>query len=595
MVGRIVGYLRPRRGRLAAAGACMAAQAVLTLAPVLVVKDFVDRLQRPGSSFGRFSALLGVALGLLLLAALIGVLRTWLVLGVSTGVVAQVRQDLATHLLGQSVSYYTSTRGGERTSRMLSDVSAVERMLGDAVLSLARDGITAVACAVAMFVLEWRLALVTVAVIPVMALALRRAGRPIYRSQRAVQERLAALTSHIQDSLSLSGIMLIKSLGREDEERERFDRLNEDVRRSQVEAGMRARWFGIALGALQLAGPVLLLVVGGWLIVEGSASLGTVVAFVTLLAVRFGIAVVGLGTGLVTVIGALPSWQRIFDVLDSTPDVQEQPGAVAIGKAAGAVQFDGVTFAYPRQSRHALSGVSLDIAPGQLVALVGPSGAGKTTLSSLVPRFYDPQSGVVRIDGHDVRSVTLASLSRTVGLVLQDTYLFHGTLGDNLRYARPDASTEDLLGACHAANLDEVVDGLPDGLDTVVGERGHRLSGGEKQRVAIARVILKDPPILILDEATSHLDSLSEQLVQQSLARLFRDRTSLVIAHRLSTVLAADVIAVLDRGRVVETGAHAELAAAGGLYRRLYETQLRGPGSGEDGGTLPRWRWTPVD
>ena len=575
MARRILRYLRPYRGRLAAAGVCLLAQAAAGLAPAFIVKAFVDHLQGRSGSFDRLWGLVAAAAGLALLGGLVGVLRTWLVLVVSTGVVARLRQEIAEKLLWQSVGYYTGSRGGELTSRLLNDVAAVERTVGEGALALARDAVTGVLCVVAMFLLEWHLALLSLTVVPLVVLALRSAGRPIYRYRREVQERLAALTVHVQESLSLSGIMLVKSFGREPAERERIQALTDAVRRSQVAAGMSARWFGLALGALQLVGPVVLLLAGGWLVLNGDATLGTVVAFVTLLAVRFGASVMGVGTGAVAVIGALPSWERIFDLLDSSVDIRERPGAIALAPARGAVRLESVTFSYPRQTRPALENVSLEIAPGQLVALVGPSGAGKSTLSSLVPRFYDPQAGVVRIDGHDVRDLTLPSLGAAVGLVLQETYLFHGSLGDNLRYARPEATTDDLVAACRDAYLQEVLDGLPDGLDTVVGERGHRLSGGEKQRVAIARVILKDPPILILDEATSHLDSVSEHLVQEALARLFRGRTSLVIAHRLSTVLAADMIVVLDRGRIVERGTHAQLVDAGGLYGSLYAMQFR--------------------
>jgi len=571
-------YLRSHRPRLAAIAVCTVTQSVVGLAPVLVVKAFVDDLQPPHASFDNLGLLVLVAAGLVAAGGLVGVLRTWLVLTLRTSVIADLRQEIAGRLLGQSVAYYTDCRGGELMSRMLNDVSVVESMF-DSVLSVATNAVTVLGCVVAMFLLEWHLASLTLLIVPLLVLSLRRARRPVYRTRNEVQERLAAITSHLQDSLSLSGIMLIKSFVREDDERRRIAALTTSLQRSQVDAGMTASWVGLGLSVIAFVGPAALLLAGAWLLLHGYVTFGTLAAFVTVLGLRFAASVSALGTGIVTVIGAQPAWSRIFEILDGSVEISDLPDAVTLEAARGAVQFDSVTFSYPGRSQPAVHEVSIDVAPGQLVALVGPSGAGKTTLCSLVPRFYDPQQGVVRIDGHDVRTVTLASLGHVSGMVLQDTYLFHGTLRDNLLYARPDATNDDLDIACSDAQLRDVVGALPEGLDTVVGERGHRLSGGEKQRVAIARVMLKDPPILILDEATSHLDSVSEHLVQKALTRLFGGRTSLVIAHRLSTVLAADLIIVLDRGHVVEQGSHGELVGAGGPYSVLYEMQFRhGPG-----------------
>jgi ATP-binding cassette, subfamily B, bacterial len=300
-----------------------------------------------------------------------------------------------------------------------------------------------------------------------------------------------------------------------------------------------------------------------------------VFVFATVLTARFGMAAGSLGEAHVNLVGSLALFRRIFAVLDHPSDVADRAGARELASAQGAIELERVTFAYPGQARPALIDFGARIEPGQLVALVGPSGAGKTTLTTLIPRFYDPQAGRVRLDGHDVRDLTLESLRRHIGIVFQDTFLFHSSIRENLLYARPDASEEQMIGAARAAHMHEFITDLPDGYDTIVGERGHRLSGGEKQRVAIARVILKDPRILILDEATSNLDSVSEQLIQAALVPLFVGRSSVVIAHRLSTILAADLILVLDRGRLVDQGAHAELLERGGLYATLYERQFR--------------------
>jgi len=326
---------------------------------------------------------------------------------------------------------------------------------------------------------------------------------------------------------------------------------------------------------LQTAGPALMILFGGWLVVTGRATVGTVFVFATVLGQRLAGAVTSLAGMHVNITGSLALFGRLFTYIDRVPEVTDSPAARDLGPVTGAIELERVSFTYPGGSRPAVAEVSARIEPGQLVALVGPSGAGKTTITGLVARFHDPQQGRILIDGTDLRTVTRSSLARQLGMVFQDTFLFHASVADNLRYARPGASAADMIAAATAAHLHEVIAALPDGYETIVGERGHRLSGGEKQRVAIARVILRDPRILILDEATSSLDSVSEQHIQAALRPLLRDRTSIVIAHRLSTILAADQILVLDQGRLIGQGAHTELLARGGLYAHLYHRQFR--------------------
>jgi ATP-binding cassette, subfamily B, bacterial len=383
------------------------------------------------------------------------------------------------------------------------------------------------------------------------------------------------MTAYLQEILGISGILLVKAFATQRAERARFRELNDELRRRVVRQEMIARWFGMLLDTLRTGGPALLWLFGGWLILRHQGTVGTVVTFLVVLLPRLYGAVGSLGNLHVNLMGSLALFHRLFQVLDLPVEVADRPGARPLARVRGAVGFEEVTFAYRPDLPPALDRLSFQAEPGQLVALVGPTGAGKTTVTSLLARFYDPQAGRVLLDGHDLRDVTLASLGAQVGIVFQDSFLFHASIADNLRYARPDAGDQELVAAATAAQLHDFIRALPDGYDTVVGERGHRLSGGEKQRVAIARVLLKDPRILILDEATSHLDTVSEQLVQAALRPLLAGRTSLVIAHRLSTVLAADRILVLDRGRLVEQGSHAALLAAGGLYARLYERQFQ--------------------
>jgi len=383
------------------------------------------------------------------------------------------------------------------------------------------------------------------------------------------------MSGYLQEILGISGIMLVKAFGRENAERQRFATMNDQLRSQEVRQNLIGQWFGMLMSTLQTAGPALMILFGGWLVITGRASVGTVFVFATVLGQRLAGAVTTLAGMHVNITGSLALFGRLFTYIDRVPEIADSPGARELGPVTGQIRLDQVTFSYPGASRPAVADLTATIEPGQLAALVGPTGAGKTTITGLVARFYDPQQGRILIDGADLRQVTRASLARQLGVVFQDTFLFHASIADNLRYACPGASDADLAQAATAAHLHEFIRSLPDGYDTVVGERGHRLSGGEKQRLAIARVILRDPQIVILDEATSHLDSLSEHHIQAALADLLRGRTALVIAHRLSTILAADTILVLDHGRLIDQGTHAALLARGGLYAELYHRQFR--------------------
>jgi ATP-binding cassette subfamily B protein len=426
-------------------------------------------------------------------------------------------------------------------------------------------------------VLDWRLTLVALAVLPLFVLPTRRVGRATFGARKQVQAKLGEVNTYLAESLGISGILLIKAFVKGRWERSRFSGLVDHLRRLEIRTAMIGRWFFMLMQVLGTGGPAVLWLVGGYFVVTGGASLGTVVTFATVLLARLYGPVSSLAGVHVNVVGSLALFQRIFEYLDLPVEIKDKPGATELKEVEGAVEFDDVTFAYGTRGRAALRDVSFEIAPGQLTALVGPTGAGKTTITSMLPRFYDPTHGTVRIDGHDIRDVTLESLGRQMGLVFQDTFLFHASIRENLLYARPEATEEEIVAAARAAYIHDFILSLPDGYETLVGERGHRLSGGEKQRIAIARVILKNPRILILDEATSNLDSESEHLIQAALKPLFAGRTSLVIAHRLSTVLAADQILVLDAGQVVERGTHTELLAQNGLYARLYQRQFAVP------------------
>jgi ATP-binding cassette subfamily B protein len=396
----------------------------------------------------------------------------------------------------------------------------------------------------------------------------------MYNVRRQTREKRDEIESITQETLSISGITLIKSFAREAFEHTRFYRVGTDLMQLEIKLAMVGRWFIASIGAMVTIGPAIVWFGGGWLALTHALDVGVVVAFVQYIQFRLygpGATLAGIQ---VQIVSALAVFERIFGYLDMKPEEYEPAGARALATTRGEIRFDDVRFSYGND-RTALQGVSFTVEPGQVAAFVGPSGAGKTTITQLVPRFYDPQGGRILVDGHDVKSLTLESLRRDIGIVTQETYLFHDTIASNLRYAKPDATDEELRAAGRAANIDDFVTSLPEGYQTVVGERGHKLSGGERQRLAIARVLLKNPRILILDEATSSLDSHSEAAIQAALVPLMRGRTSLVIAHRLSTILSADVIFVVENGRIVESGTHPVLLARNGSYARLYNRQFR--------------------
>ena len=548
LLKRVFSYFVPYWGLALIVLACIGAAAALGLVPAIVTRDLINYLTSQHGQFGFVAFLIGLLVGSSLLGGLIGVVQSYFSNRISQSIMFDLRNQLFDRVLKQSMAFFTATRTGDVMSRLSNDVNGVQSVVSDTIFSLVNNVVILASTVVLMFALDWRLTIAALLVLPAFLLPTRRVGKATFQARKATQGKLAEMTAYMQETLGISGMQLVKAFVKQAAETMRFRKLNDELRRLNIRQSMIGRWFFMLMGVLGTAGPAVLWLFGGYLVVTGQESLGTVVTFATVLLARLYGPVGSLANMQVNVVGSLALFQRIFEYMDLPVEIDEKAEAVRLSAARGAVEFDHVTFRYPSSDRPALKDVSFRIQPGQL--------------------------GAIRLDGLDVRDLTLESLGRQTGMVFQDTFLFHATIRENLLYAKPEASDAEMFAAAKAAYIHDFIESLPEGYETVVGERGHRLSGGEKQRVAIARVILKDPRVLILDEATSNLDSESEHLIQVALRPLFQGRTSLVIAHRLSTILAADLILVMDHGELVEQGRHADLLKQDGLYARLYHRQF---------------------
>ncbi len=570
-VRRILRLFKGYWGQLIAIIGLALFAALIGLIPPLVMKEIIDKAIPQGN----MKLLAGMALLMIFLPVVSGVLGVWqnhLNTKVTQGVIRDLGQSLFHNLQRQSMAFFTDARSGEIVQRITGDVQAVQSVVTSLVVSSITQIVIVVSTIGILFALDWKLAIISVLILPLFVLPVKKVSRVRKSLRTETQKVRSDITSQLSENFGISGALLTRIFGREKQQEIEFTAMNQKVMDLELRLNLVGRWFGMATSTLGPLGTAIIYMYGGYSVISGSMTLGSIVAFAAYLGRLY--MPVGMLLNLhVEVATALGVFQRIFEYQDMVPDVMDHADAQPLGSVAGRVAYKQVSFAY-KPGQYALRDVTFEAQPGEMVALVGPSGAGKSTLIGMIARLYDPTSGVVEVDGVNVRDVELASLRAQIAYVTQESFLFHATIGDNLRFAREDATREEMEAACRQAYIHDFIVSLPEGYDTMVGERGHRLSGGERQRIAIARAILKRPRILILDEATSHLDSESESYVQAALEELMQGRTTLVIAHRLSTVLAADHILVIEAGSVVERGTHSELLALDGLYARLYSTQF---------------------
>ncbi|MCO5174030.1 MAG: ABC transporter transmembrane domain-containing protein [Trueperaceae bacterium] len=576
-LGRLFSFLRPHRGTVVAGVIAVAVSGALGLVFPLLIRDLLNSAFRPGTAPSLATAELNrvalVLLGLMLVQAVFNFLRVYLLGRVGEAVVADMRTRVFGHLIGLPVSFFETRKTGELTSRLTADIATLQAAVSQQLAQFVNQGITLLGGLVVLLVLEWRLTLLMLGVIPAVVVAAAFFGRGLRKASTAFQDDLAEATAVADEAFA--SVRVVKSFTAEGWERDRYDRAIGDAFRSALKRVRLRAYFVPAVMLAMSAGLAVVLWYGGRLAVSGALGSGDLVAF--LLITVFVAGSIGTFTDLWAQLQqAVGASRRVFEILDETSDLPEPAEPVQLAADAGHVRFEDVGFSYGRGKDDVIKGVTLEARPGEVVAIVGPSGAGKSTLISLVPRFYDVTAGRLSVGGVDVRDLATAELRKRIGMVPQETQLFSGSILENLRYGRPEATDAEVQAAARAANAHDFITAFPDGYRTQVGERGVMLSGGQRQRLAIARALLKDPTILVLDEATSSLDSESEALVQQALDVLMRGRTTFVVAHRLSTVRRADRIVVLAGGTVVESGTHDQLLARGGVYAELYRLQFAG-------------------
>ncbi len=573
LLARIFSYLKPYWKQLVLVLVCIVVSSYFSLLPSILTGRIIDE-GLIGRDLGQLIKLIILSLAVTLGANLIGVAESYLNTWIAQHITFDMRNSMFRHLQAMSQRFFTANNQGDIITRMTSDIDGVKTIITNTFTNILSNAVTLIVALVAMFQKNSILAFVGLLVVPLFTLPTRKAGKTRWTLTREAQAYNDEINGVLNETLSVSGQMLVKLFGKEDYEYKRYEELNRKMIGLNIRESMAGRWFRVVIVTFSSIGPMLLYLVGGILMIryDQSLTVGDITVLVALLGRMYG-PVNNLLNIQVDWIRSMALFTRIFEYYDMPLEIENPPDAKIPDEVTGTVRFDHVDFHY-EPSRQILKDVSFTLNAGDCIAIVGPSGSGKSTMINLIPRLYDSTGGTVFFDGMDVKTLDLRWLRKNIGIVTQDTYLFNGTIRENLLYAKPDATEEDLVEACRKANIYEFIENQPDGLDTMVGNRGLKLSGGEKQRLSIARVLLKDPALLIFDEATSALDSISEKAIQDAIDPLIKARTSILIAHRLSTILAADEILVLQDGKIVEKGQHNELVALGGVYTRLYETQF---------------------
>ena len=566
---RLLQYVKPYLPRMIVAIFCIILAASANLYVPWILRDVIDEVL----STKDMKMLNAIAIGIVIVFFLRGIFffgQTYLMSYIGQKVIIDIREGVYKHLQRLSLSYFEKRQTGKIMSYITNDVAAVQGALVESMIELFTEGMTLIGSLGAMFYLHWKLSLLTLVTLPLVGQAINIFGKKLRTSSMAVQERTADITSILQESIS--SVRVIKSFAREDYEIERFQKENHQNFRAQMKNSQIMATLTPVIEFLAAIGVTMIIWYGGREVINNNLTAGSLIAFL-IYAVNLSNPIKRLSRVYGNIQKAISAAERVFGVLDTKPEIEDMPNAAQLPTIKGYVSFNHVTFEY-KKGEPALQQLNLEVNPGQVVAIVGPSGAGKTTIANLIPRFYDPTDGSITVDGIDIKTVTLQSLREQIGIVPQETILFNGSVHDNILYGKLEASHEEVVNAAKAANAHNFIMDMPEGYETQIGERGSKLSGGQRQRISIARAILKNPRILILDEATSALDTESEKLVQEAVDKLMIGRTSFVIAHRLSTIKRADLIVVMEKGRIAEKGTHTELLAAGGLYSKLYQVQF---------------------